>query len=145
MPLEPGGYADKIGNRYEGHWTARQLLRLLNEDIRTVQIEPLGEDEPGIDLWIERSDGSRQGQQCKYHDGPWTLAELNGRGVLRAAEAQLSRSPSYTFALVSPATAPVLDQLCKSAHDSTENAEDFFRYQVQKIGKDPERRLPSAL
>ena len=26
MALEPGGYADKLGNRYEGLWVVRQLF-----------------------------------------------------------------------------------------------------------------------
>jgi len=30
MPLEPGGYADKLANRYEGRWVVRQLLRVPN-------------------------------------------------------------------------------------------------------------------
>lgn len=32
MGFEPGGRADKLGNRHEGRWVAKQLLRLLNED-----------------------------------------------------------------------------------------------------------------
>ena len=36
MAFERGGYADKLGNRYEGRWVVRQLLRLLNEEIRSV-------------------------------------------------------------------------------------------------------------
>ena len=26
MAFEPGGLADKLGNRYEGRWVAKQLL-----------------------------------------------------------------------------------------------------------------------
>ena len=33
MAFEPGGRADKLGNRYEGRWVAKQLLRLLNEEM----------------------------------------------------------------------------------------------------------------
>ena len=114
MPLEPGGYAEKLGNRYEGRWGVRQLLHLLSEEIVTVTIEPLGDDEPGVDLWIERRDGSRQGQQCKHHDKSWTLADLNARGVLRARAFSSIENPSYQFALISPATSPALGPLCES-------------------------------
>ncbi len=139
MPLEPGGYAEKLGNRYEGRWGVRQLLHLLSEELVTVTIEPLGEDEPGVDLWIERRDGSRQGQQCKHHDRSWTLADLNARGVLRAARFQLDRNPSYQFALISPATSPALGPLCESARQSSGDAEQFYEFQVQAISEDRRR------
>jgi hypothetical protein len=139
MPLEPGGYAEKLGNRYEGRWGVRQLLRLLSEELVTVTIEPLGDDEHGVDLWIERRDGSRQGQQCKHHDKPWTLADLSARGVLRAACFQLDRDPSYEFALISPSTSPALGPLCESARQSSGDAEQFYELQVQAISED--RRL----
>jgi len=57
MALEPGGYAEKLGNRYEGRWVVRQMLRLLNEEVRSVLVEAIGDDEAGVDLWIERIDG----------------------------------------------------------------------------------------
>jgi len=50
MAFEPGGRADKLGNRYEGRWVAKQLLRLLNEDIQSVTIEAVGDDEKGVDF-----------------------------------------------------------------------------------------------
>lgn len=62
MAFEPGGYADKLGNRYEGRWVARQLLLLLNEQIQSVTLESVGDDEAGVDLWIERNDGGREAQ-----------------------------------------------------------------------------------
>ena len=45
MAFESGGMANKLGNRYEGRWVAKQLLRLLNEEIHSVIVElicPLG-------------------------------------------------------------------------------------------------------
>lgn len=38
MAFEPGGMANKLGNRYEGRWVAKQLLRLLNEEIESVTV-----------------------------------------------------------------------------------------------------------
>jgi hypothetical protein len=43
MALEPAGYADKFGNRYEALWVVNQLLRLLNEQLRSVSWEPINE------------------------------------------------------------------------------------------------------
>jgi len=31
MAYEPGGYADKLGNRYEGRWVVKQLLCVFNQ------------------------------------------------------------------------------------------------------------------
>lgn len=33
MALEAGGYAEKLGNRYEANWVVYLLLQLLNEKI----------------------------------------------------------------------------------------------------------------
>jgi len=60
MAFEPGGYADKLGNRYESRWIVKQLLRLLNEEIRSVKIEAIGDDEYGVDLLITRNNGTTE-------------------------------------------------------------------------------------
>ena len=39
MALEAGGYAEKLGNRYEANWGAYQLLRLLQEKISFVTVQ----------------------------------------------------------------------------------------------------------
>ncbi len=52
MGFEPGGMGDKLGNRYEGRWVAKQLLRLLNEEVLSVTIELIGPDERGVDLLV---------------------------------------------------------------------------------------------
>ena len=52
MSLEPGGHAEKLGNRYEGRWVVRQMLSLLNEDILSVTIEAIGDDEKGYQYII---------------------------------------------------------------------------------------------
>jgi hypothetical protein len=47
MAFEPGGMSDKLGNRYEGRWVAKQLLRLLKEEILSVTVELIGFEEEG--------------------------------------------------------------------------------------------------
>lgn len=69
MAFEPGGMADKLGNRYEGRWVAKQLLRLLNEEIQSLTIELIGPNEQGVDLLVVKKDGTRQLQQCKARLG----------------------------------------------------------------------------
>ncbi len=90
MAFELGGYSDKLANRYEGRWIARQLLLLLHEQVRSVTVEAVGVDEAGVDLWIERKDGKREAQQC-------TFADLNRRGVLAKLRLQLERDPRLSI------------------------------------------------
>lgn len=139
MAFEPGGYADKLGNRYEGRWVARQLLLLLNEQIRSVTLESVGDDEAGVDLWVERNDGGREAQQCKAENGSkrhWSLADLKSRGVLGHLRSQLERDSRFEFTLVSGSPAPHLRDLSRSAKDSTGNAESFYRDQIQAGSND---------
>ncbi len=134
MALERGGYADKLGNRYEGRWVARQLLMLLNEQYRSVMLEAVGDDEAGVDLWIERHDGSREAQQCKTENGTkshWTLKDLKARGVLDHLKTQLQRSSRHRFSLISGSPAPQLRDLARSAKDSAGTVESFYEHQIQ--------------
>src|SRR5688500_18182410 len=100
MAFEAGGYASKLGERYEGRWVVRQLLFLLQERLRSVTLEAVGDDEDGVDVWIERVDGVREAQQCKAGNGTkkeWTFADLARRGVMEYAKRQLERDPVYLF------------------------------------------------
>ena len=69
MAFETGGMSEKLGNRYESRWVAKQLLRLLNEEIKSVTVELIGPDERGVDLLVVDKDGVRQLQQCKARCG----------------------------------------------------------------------------
>jgi hypothetical protein len=138
MGFEPGGLADKLGNRYEGRWVAKQLLRLLNEEIRSVTVEAIGDEEYGVDLWIEKNDGVRQAQQCKARNGSkesWSISDLKSRGVLSHLQFQLNLHPQHEFALVSGVGATLFQDICNSARFSNLNPEDFFRHQIQAVGQ----------
>ena len=132
MVLEPGGYADKLGNRYEGRWVVRQLLRLLLEEIQSVTIEAVGDDEHGVDLWIGHHDGTREAQQCKVGNGrapQWSIADLSRRGILTYMRLQLERSPLHRYTFVTGV--PVdLDELVRSARDSQGDPFVFFDTQI---------------
>lgn len=138
MAFEPGGYADKLGNRFEGRWVVRQVLRLLNEELVDVTVEAVGDDEAGVDLWLTYHDGHRQAQQCKARNGShesWSVADLNSRGILAAMKSQLDREPSHEFALVSAIPATVIGDICESARQSTGDPESFFEHQIESIGE----------
>ena len=137
MGFEPGGMSEKLGNRYEGRWVAKQLLRLLNEEIKSVTVELIGPDERGVDLLVVKKDGVRQLQQCKARfesRESWTVNGLNSRGILGHLLTHLSRNPLYEFALVSAIPAQTIADICESARNSNDNPKDFFTYQIKNVG-----------
>lgn len=139
MALEPGGYADKVGNRYEGSWVVRQLLCVLNETLRSVEIEAVGADQDGIDLCVEFPSGIRRAQQCKIRNGSndkWSIADLSRRGILAAMRAFLDKSDSNEFQFVTAIPSTTLHDLCESARSSKSDSEVFYEYQVRAIGGD---------
>lgn len=142
MAFESGGMADKLGNRYEGRWVAKQLLRLLNEEIQSVTVELIGPNEQGVDLLVVKKDGTRQLQQCKARLGNkefWSVADLNNRGILNHLKNHLYRDPQQEFALVSPIPAQSFADICESARISNDNPKDFFQYQIQDLGESRRR------
>ena len=132
MSLEAGGYADKLGNRYESNWIAYLLLELLEEKALSVTIEPIGSDEVGVDVVVERDNGRVEHHQCKAsnsHDEYWSFAKLNAARVFEKALYQLKRGTDE-FRLISPISSKSLSDLCISARNSNGNAEDFIKFQV---------------
>lgn len=144
VSLEPGGLAEKIGNRYESSWITYQLLRLLDEKILYVQVEPLGED--AVDVIIGNLDGSRELHQCKIgnvSDNAWSIATLQSKELLtKGFQHILSGSKSYK--VVSRIGFRLLEDICESARNSMESSSDFFEYQIQEISEE-RRKLFSEL
>lgn len=138
MAFEPGGISEKLGNRYEGRWVAKQLLRLLNEEIESVTVELIGRDERGVDLLVVKNDGTRQLQQCKARCGSresWTISALHNKEILRHLKHHLVRDPNHKFSLVTAVPAQTFADICESARNSNDNPRDFFQYQVQDISE----------
>src|SRR5436309_106889 len=111
MTIERGGRADKLGNRYEGRWVARNLLLVLDGQLVSLTVEAVGDDEQGVDLWLAHPDGTREAQQCKRKNrnkGRWGIGELRIQGVLGHLAHQLRRNVRHRFTLVSGDKAPDL-------------------------------------
>jgi hypothetical protein len=110
----------KPGTWYEEGFVVLQLLRLLNEEIESVQWEGVHEDGKGIDCWLRES-GRRVAVQCKtYGLGKWTLDALGrvrgrGRSLLAYARDQLERDENHCYRLVSDAPSPDLKRLIDQA------------------------------
>ncbi|WP_336029421.1 hypothetical protein [Acinetobacter pittii] len=146
MSLEPGGLAEKIGNRYESSWVAFQLLRLLDEKISYVQVEPIGPDEDAVDVIIGNLDGYKEHHQCKIgnlSDDAWSLSTLQSKELLtKGFQHILSGSKSYK--VVSRIGFRILEDICESARHSTGSSSDFYNYQIQNISEE-RRKLFSEL
>lgn len=138
MAYEIGGRADKYGNRFEYNWTISKLLDVLNEKISYIVIEPIGEDEKGVDLWIGKKDGSREGQQCKGRAGSedhWTYSSVNEKGVFINWKGQLERNEFSQVSLVSPLPFTLFEDLTQKARDTDiGNPKGFYDFQIKKSG-----------
>jgi hypothetical protein len=129
MSSSTGGRADKRGNRYEGLWVAYNLIRLLAEEVGAIQLEALGDDERGVDLWVTQKDGNRDAHQCKRKNrvvGRWGVGELARQGVLTSLADQLGRSPTARFTFVSSHPAAELRELCDAARSAGSDPEAYF-------------------
>lgn len=131
MASEAGGFAEKIGHRYEANWIAYQLLLLLEEKVNWVIVEPIGNDEVGVDVVAELKDGKKIYYQCKIGAGNseyWTLPKLNEYNIFKNALFQIQRGQSE-YHLISPLPCKKINDLSRSAHNSN-NPKDFLKYQI---------------
>ncbi|MBN8603119.1 MAG: hypothetical protein J0M26_18930, partial [Planctomycetes bacterium] len=146
MAYEPGGYADKLGNRYEGRWVVQQMLLLLNERLSSIQIDAVGSDQKGVDLWVTHLDKTRVAQQCKGENGNkanWSIRDLCSREVLAYLKQQLLGYPTHRFTFVSSTPANELRDISRSAQDSTGESQSFYDNQIA-VGSKPRRQAFSA-
>lgn len=138
MAYEIGGRADKYGNRFEYNWTISKLLDVLNERLSYVVIEAIGDDEKGVDLWVGKKDGSREGQQCKGRAGSedhWTFTSVNEKGIFINWKGQLERNESNQVSLVSPLPFTLFEDLLQRARNTNmEEPEHFYDFQIKQSG-----------
>ncbi|MFL0197618.1 ATP-binding protein [Clostridium sp. WILCCON 0269] len=139
MPYEKGGRADKSGNEYERRWVIYQILRVIEEELVSVELESIGEDEKGIDIWVTSPDGSREGQQCKGRNASkeeWDISSLKSKKIIKNWKKQLDRCSSNKVALVSPLSCQMLEDLIKRAKNTNSVPKDFLNYQIKKSSKE---------
>src|SRR3546814_18638756 len=76
---------------YESRWLTHQLLGLLDGTVQSITIEALGDDEQGFEFSLMRAGGA-EWHQCKRQtaSGTWSIAALDGAGVLSAFRAKTS-------------------------------------------------------
>jgi hypothetical protein len=138
MAYEPGGMAEKLGNRYEGKWVSKQLLALINEEIKSVTVELVGTREQGVDLLVIRKDNISQFQQCKARFGSkesFSVSDIDSYGILNNMKDHFNCDPKNEFAIVSAISSRTFADICESARNSNDNPSDFYKYQIYEIGK----------
>lgn len=134
MALESGGRTDKLGNRFELRYCVLQILRVIEEELSSVTIEALGDDEIVTDIWIEKKDGFIESQQCKSRNGNsdnWSFSALSRYDIFKKWKFQLDRGPNYHVSLVSPISFVVFEDLIKRAKNTSDNPKDFYDYQIK--------------
>lgn len=133
MPLEKGGRADKFGNEYEKLFTVKLLLKLIEEEVASVTVEPVGDEEDGIDLWVKNKDGSRECYQCKMRNGSkefWSMGDLAAKNIFSKAQKQLDANETVSYYFVSPLTNTMLKDITSRARNSNGDPDNFYNNQI---------------
>lgn len=91
MAYEVGGRSDKYGNRFELNWVICKLLDVIEEKIASVIVEALGDDEHGVDLWIEYNSGVLEAQQCKCRNGSLEYWTYLSKGLRNQSLSRMQR------------------------------------------------------
>ncbi len=115
------------------------MLKVLDEKLDYVVLEPLGDDERGVDIWIGQKDDSREGQQCKGRNGSkeyWDYGTANAKGIFTKWKYQLDRGISNKVALVSPLVFTFLEDLIERAKNTSNNPKDFYNNQILNASKE---------
>src|ERR1700722_11399517 len=125
--MRTGGWADKLGNRYEGRWTAKQFLLLLAEKLQMVQLETEDAVEQHVDLLVGHTDGAAEAQQCKKNNSQnnWPMTELARRGVLAGLHNFLIKAPTHRFSFISNREATDLKRLIEKARAASDDFDTF--------------------
>ncbi|MNW40958.1 hypothetical protein D3C74_180840 [compost metagenome] len=139
MPYPSGGRGDKLGNRFEFRWAVYQILQVLDEKIDYFILEALGDDEQGVDIWIGRKDGIREGQQCKGRSGSkeyWEFGTANSKGIFKNWKFHLDRDITNTVSLVSPLVFTLLEDTIDGAMKTNDIPKDFYNNQILTASKE---------
>ncbi|MGN0650363.1 MAG: hypothetical protein ACI4KM_08000 [Oscillospiraceae bacterium] len=100
MSLEPGGRADKYGNNYENQYLASLFLRLVLGELKSVTVEPLGENKDSAEYIAVDKQDVRWYYQCKLSNrnkDKWTISDLSSYDVFSRAKAIIETNPNNRY------------------------------------------------
>lgn len=145
-----GGVFSKLGNWFEEDGVIGHLLRIADEQERTLLWEGVLTDELGVDCWVQTDSGRIAEQYKTRHDGTWSIGDLArtkqradgtpSHSVLSYASTQLQRTDgggatAYRFVTTKPA--PDLEIAIEAAQRTADPAQwlngttDHQRLRVQ--------------
>lgn len=131
----PGGISAKYGNRYENRYLAKLLLRLVNEQITSIVVEPLEEGSNGVEFITTSADGTKSYYQCKVSNktnNHWNMSDLQQHSVFMYSKSHVEKSEKNYYYFISPLTYSELDELCNRARTSSK-LEGFSTYQLTNL------------
>ena len=105
MSLLPGGRTDKTGNEYEKHYLAILLLRLVNGELTSITVEPVGPNKDSVEYTAVDQAGNRYHYQCKLSNGThnkWRTCDLKQYNVFNRAREIIETDPKNIYVFVSP-------------------------------------------
>jgi hypothetical protein len=130
MPIA-GGAADKMGNQYENYWALHAMIRILANDVKSIQIEPVDFYKTDFALSFESATTevwqTKRQTSCRY----WSLKKLNDEGIFSFFQEQYRRSNIGVFASISDA--PDLREILERAKHS--NSWNDFKLLIDKTKK----------
>lgn len=132
MAYESGGRADKYGNDYENAYFARLLLRLVEEKLRSVEVESLGPNSDAVEFIATELNGRRSCYQCKGSNSiydKWRIGDLARHDVFSRLKSILESEPRARYFFISSLPYGGLDELCRRAR-TNHSAQDFVAYQL---------------
>ena len=127
MPL-PGGASDKAGNRYELLWTVVNMARVLNGEVESICLEPVGGEGEGVEFTTVLPSGTEyhQVKRQRTGHGVWSLAALQAEGVLGHFCRKLDVQSAKTVFISAHAAHP-LDELAERSR-SAASWEEFEKW-----------------
>ena len=97
MPL-PGGASDKLGNNYELLWTVLNLLKVLDEEFDSIQIEALGEKADGSEFILNKEEVSEFHQVKRQNSNNyWRISDLENEQIFKYSFLKTSENGHYIF------------------------------------------------
>lgn len=130
MSFESGGRADKFGNRYESRVIIEFFLKLLQEQIYSIEVESIGDDEKGVDFYVKSIEDEKKLYQCKARNASedsWSAGDLNKHDIFNKSKVHIDNGHSYCF--ISAISAANINDITLKARNSSDYSE-FFKSQI---------------
>lgn len=126
-----GGFADKMGNKYELSWAVYYALQCLQDERRSITYEELDPElADGSEFtFVDECESTHVMQVKRQHgtNGKWTIAALHRHGIFEAAKKHVINGRNYHFGSMTPSIR--LRELSDRARQ-TDNEDQFIKHQL---------------